>query len=82
MHVQSLGAFRDLGAVHNQRVDDPVSPLAAAHGLHAAVVVAQCEVRFRAVLHKLPLQVQSSSGESDTGCPLQASAYVVCLLEL
>lgn len=70
MHTQSLGAFGDLGAVHNQRVDDPVPPLATAHGLHAAVVVAQREVRFRAVVHKLPLQVQSSSSKSDTGCPL------------
>lgn len=56
-HAQSLCAFCDLCAVHDQRVDDPVPPLPAAHGLHAAVVISQREMCFCAVFHKLPLQV-------------------------
>lgn len=55
----SLHAFCYLCAVHDQGVNDPVSSLSAAHSLHAAVVVAQCEMGFRAVVHKLALQVQT-----------------------
>lgn len=57
-HIQSLCAFSYLCAVHKQRVNDPVSPLPAAHSLHAAVVLSECEMCFCAIIHKLPLQVQ------------------------
>lgn len=55
---RSLCAFSDLRAVHEQRVNDPVSSLPAAHSFHAAVVVSECEVRLCAVVHKLTLQAQ------------------------
>ena len=57
--TQSLGALGYLRAVHQQRVDDAVPPLPAAHSLHAAVVVSQREMCFCAVLHKLPLHVRN-----------------------
>lgn len=55
---RSLCAFSDLRAVHEQRVNDPVSSLPAAHSFHAAVVVSECEVRLCAVVHELTLQAQ------------------------
>lgn len=51
-------SFSGLGhfiAVHQEHVDDAVSPPAAAHGFDAAVMVSQSEVRLCAVVHKLPL---------------------------
>lgn len=56
--TRSLCAFSYLCAIHEQRVNDPVSSLPAAHSLHTAVVVSECEMRFRAIIHKLPLQEQ------------------------
>lgn len=55
----SLHAFCYLCTIHDQRVNDPVPSLPAAHSLHAAVVVAQREMGFRAIVHKLPLQVRT-----------------------
>lgn len=55
----SLHTFCYLCTIHDQRVNDPISSLSAAHSLHAAVVVAQCEMGFRAIVHKLALQVQT-----------------------
>lgn len=55
----SLHTFCYLRTIHNQGVNDPISSLSAAHSLHAAVVVAQCEMGFRAIVHKLALQVKT-----------------------
>lgn len=55
----SLHTFCYLCTIHDQGVNDPVSSLSAAHSLHAAVVVAQREMGFRAIVHKLALQVQT-----------------------
>lgn len=54
--AQSLHALCDLCAVHQQGVNDPVSPLPAAYSLHTAVVLPQSEMRLCAVVHKFPLQ--------------------------
>lgn len=59
LNTQSLCAFSYLCAIHKQRVNDPVPSLPAAHSLHAAVVVSQCEMCFCTIIHKLPLQVQT-----------------------
>lgn len=56
--TKSFSAFSYLCAVHQQRVNDPISSLPAAHSLHAAVVVSQCEMCLRAIIHKLSLQMQ------------------------
>lgn len=58
-HTHSLGAFSYLCTIHKERVNDPVSPLPAAHCLHAAVVLSEREMRLCAVVHKLPLKGQT-----------------------
>ena len=49
-------------------MDDAVSPPPAAHGLNAAVVVAQSEVSLRAVIYELPLAVQGSTQSNKLHC--------------
>lgn len=66
-----LQAFGNLCTVHDQRVDDPIASLPAAHGLHAAVVVSQCEMGFCAVVHKLALQGAKGRNSSVQGVPYQ-----------
>lgn len=66
----SLCAFSDLRAVHEQRVNDPVSSLPAAHSFHAAVVVSECKVRLRAVVHELTLQAQIAKAWTKKGSVL------------
>lgn len=75
----SLERLRDLSVVHNESVNDAFLPLAAAHGLYAAVVMPVAEVCLGPVVHKLALRGEKRSQDcrstpSSRACTLAQSS--------
>lgn len=53
--MKSLRSLWDFSVIHDERVNNALLPLPAAHGLYVTGVLPQTEVRFGPVIYELTL---------------------------